>query len=63
MPQFLKDKGVNSIIAGGMGMRAQELFREANTINSKAQDIAIIKDSLIIKSELECIRQQVQNLE
>lgn len=42
---------------------AQELFREANTINSKAQDIEIIKASLNIKSELEGVRQQVQNLE
>lgn len=42
---------------------AQELYREANTINSKAQDIKIIKDSLTIKSEVESIRQQVQNIE
>lgn len=42
---------------------AQEMFREVNTINSKAQDLAIIKESLMIKSELESIRQQVQNLE
>ncbi len=42
---------------------AQELYREANTINSKAQDIEIIKHSLTIKSEIESIRQQVQNIE
>lgn len=42
---------------------AQELFREANTINSKAQDINIIKESVKAKGELESIRQQVQNLE
>ncbi|MFA9453705.1 MAG: YicC/YloC family endoribonuclease [Candidatus Aminicenantaceae bacterium] len=42
---------------------AQELFREANTINSKAQDIIIIQKSLTVKGELESIRQQVQNLE
>lgn len=42
---------------------AQELYREANTINSKAQDIKIIRDSLIIKSEIESIRQQAQNIE
>lgn len=42
---------------------AQELYREANTINSKAQDIVIIQDSLAIKAEVESIRQQVQNLE
>jgi uncharacterized protein (TIGR00255 family) len=42
---------------------AQEIFREANTINSKAQDIAIVQRSLTVKGELESIRQQVQNLE
>ena len=42
---------------------AQELYREANTINSKAQDIEVIRGSLSIKSEVESIRQQVQNIE
>jgi uncharacterized protein (TIGR00255 family) len=42
---------------------SQEILRETNTINSKAQDIKIIKSCLFIKSELESIRQQVRNLE
>jgi uncharacterized protein (TIGR00255 family) len=42
---------------------AQELYREANTINSKSQDLAISRESLLIKAEVESIRQQVQNLE
>jgi len=42
---------------------AQELYREANTINSKSQEIKIIKESLAIKAEVESIRQQVQNIE
>lgn len=42
---------------------AQEFYREANTINSKSQDLAITRDSLLIKAEVESIRQQVQNLE
>ncbi|MFB0564901.1 MAG: YicC/YloC family endoribonuclease [Candidatus Aminicenantaceae bacterium] len=42
---------------------AQELFREVNTINSKSQDVGIIKESLSIKGEVENIRQQVQNIE
>ena len=29
IPQFLGERGVNCIIAGGMGMRAQELFSDA----------------------------------
>lgn len=42
---------------------AQELYREANTINSKSQDLAISRESLLVKAEVESIRQQVQNLE
>ncbi len=42
---------------------AQEIYREANTINSKSQDIDIIRESLTIKGEVESLRQQVQNLE
>ncbi|MCF7908585.1 MAG: NifB/NifX family molybdenum-iron cluster-binding protein [Candidatus Omnitrophica bacterium] len=29
LPQFLKEKGVNAIVAGGMGQRAQMLFDES----------------------------------
>jgi len=29
LPKFLREKGVSVIIAGGMGMRARELFTEA----------------------------------
>jgi len=42
---------------------AQELYREANTINSKSQDIEIIRGILTVKGEIESIRQQVQNIE
>jgi len=42
---------------------AQELHREANTINSKSQDIEITKASLAIKGEVESIRQHIQNIE
>jgi uncharacterized protein (TIGR00255 family) len=42
---------------------SQEIYREANTINSKSQDIDIIRESLAIKGEVESIRQHVQNLE
>jgi uncharacterized protein (TIGR00255 family) len=42
---------------------SQELSREANTINSKGQDIGIIKASLAIKGEVESIRQHIQNIE
>lgn len=42
---------------------SQEISREANTINSKSQNIAITKESLVIKGEVESIRQHIQNIE
>lgn len=41
----------------------QELNREANTISSKSFDIEIINNVVEIKSELEKIREQIQNIE
>ena len=41
----------------------QEMNREANTIGSKANDIKITERMLEIKSEIEKIREQVQNIE
>ena len=41
----------------------QEMNREANTIGSKAQDIEIAHTVVDIKSEIEKIRDQIQNME
>lgn len=41
----------------------QEINREANTIGSKASDIDIAKHVINIKSEVEKIREQLQNIE
>lgn len=41
----------------------QEMNREANTIGSKANDIEITNKVLEVKSEIEKIREQVQNIE
>ncbi len=41
----------------------QEFNREANTIGSKAQDIEIARVVVDIKSEIEKIREQIQNIE
>lgn len=41
----------------------QEMNREVNTTGSKAQDIAITKLVVEMKSELEKIREQIQNIE
>lgn len=41
----------------------QEMNRESNTIASKANDIRIVKATIALKSEIEKIREQIQNLE
>jgi uncharacterized protein (TIGR00255 family) len=56
-----------SASANGVGKRLgfllQELLREANTTGSKANDAAMLQDVILIKEELERIREQVENLE
>jgi len=46
-----------------LGFLLQEMLREANTTGSKSNDTAIVRDVLLIKEELERIREQVENLE
>ena len=41
----------------------QEINREANTIGSKANDVAMARIVVDIKSEIEKIREQIQNIE
>ncbi|HKB07162.1 MAG TPA: YicC/YloC family endoribonuclease [Candidatus Polarisedimenticolia bacterium] len=41
----------------------QEMNREANTISSKAEALPICQQALVIKAEVEKIREQAQNLE
>lgn len=46
-----------------LGFLLQELLREANTTGSKAADAGMLQDVVVIKEELERIREQVENLE
>ena len=41
----------------------QEMSREINTIGSKANDKNIAADVILFKTELERIREQIQNVE
>ena len=41
----------------------QEMNREANTVSSKSESLAICREALRIRSLVEAIREQVQNLE
>jgi len=42
---------------------AQELAREANTLGSKAASAAMVQEVVALKSEVERVREQVQNVE
>lgn len=42
---------------------AQELWREISTLNSKSANLAVVKEGLQMKTEVESIRQQCQNIE
>jgi Uncharacterized stress-induced protein len=46
-----------------LGFLLQEMVREANTMGSKANDALILADVVIVKEELERIREQVENIE
>ncbi len=46
-----------------MDFLIQEMNREANTIGSKAQDAEIAKSVVELKSEIEKLREQIQNVE
>lgn len=57
----LLDEG--GVIGRKLDFIVQEMNREANTIGSKSQDIEINKVVVEIKSEIEKIREQIQNIE
>ena len=53
----------DSGIGKRLGFLLQELLREANTTGSKANDAPMQRDVVLVKEELERIREQVENLE
>lgn len=52
-----------SSVGKTMDFLLQEMNREVNTLSSKSDDIEISKHAILMKSELEKIREQVQNVE
>ena len=52
---------------GGIGRKldfiAQEMNREANTILSKANDLETSNIAIDLKTEIEKVREQIQNIE
>ena len=60
--QSVKESGAEPV-GKRLGFLLQEMVREANTTGSKANDAAILADVVMIKEELERIREQVENIE
>lgn len=55
--------GAENPVGRRLDFLLQELGREANTIGSKCADAALAQDVVALKTELERIREQVQNIE
>ena len=53
----------NKPVGRALDFLCQEMFREINTIGSKANEAAISRQVVHFKTELESIREQVQNVE
>lgn len=63
MEQFNKIIKADEPVGRKLDFLVQELNREVNTIASKANDVSITKITVDMKSEIEKIREQIQNIE
>lgn len=60
--QSVKESG-DEPVGKRLGFLLQEMVREANTMGSKANDAPILAHVVLVKEELERIREQVENIE
>jgi uncharacterized protein (TIGR00255 family) len=63
LAQFAHHLRKNEPVGRTLEFITQEIFRELNTLGAKANDAAISQRVVACKSELEKIREQIQNLE
>lgn len=61
--QFRTLLGSDEPVGRKLDFLIQEFNRESNTIGSKAQDIEVTRTVVELKSEIEKIREQIQNIE
>jgi uncharacterized protein (TIGR00255 family) len=61
--QFLRFLREGGAVGRQLNFLLQELHREINTIGSKANDAEISREIVLLKEEVERLREQVQNLE
>lgn len=53
----------DEVVGRKLDFLAQEMNREANTIASKSNDVQVTKVAINLKTEIEKIREQIQNIE
>ncbi|HHW30203.1 MAG TPA: YicC family protein [Clostridiaceae bacterium] len=63
MHQFVDTLNMEQPVGRKLDFLIQEINREVNTIGSKANDLEITKNIIELKSEIEKMREQVQNIE
>ncbi len=56
-------EGADGAVGRKLEFIVQEMFREVNTIGSKANDLDVTRATIAMKSELESLREQIQNIE
>ncbi len=61
--QFKKELQKGGELGKKLTFLLQEMHREANTMNSKTTNINVAHDVILIKEEIEKIREQAQNIE
>lgn len=63
LDQFAQMMEQSGPVGRKLDFLVQEINRETNTIGSKAQDLAVTRRVVEMKSEIEKIREQIQNIE
>ena len=63
LEQFLASMELPESSGRKLDFLTQEMFREANTIGSKANDVEIARHVIEIKTAVERIREMIQNIE
>ncbi len=63
LAQFAEHLGSKDAVGRTLDFMTQEIYRELNTLGAKANDAEISQNVVACKSEMEKIREQVQNIE
>jgi uncharacterized protein (TIGR00255 family) len=63
LDQFRQTLAASGPVGRKQEFLLQEMLREANTIGSKANDVEVARAVIVMKEEIERLREQVQNVE